>query len=82
LPAVVYGHCAVLKGQARRANGALYYRNYDEFARCLSVLLERRELARELGQQGLAYVNREYRWPTVIAKIDALLAQIAAAPTA
>ncbi|MEQ1908241.1 MAG: glycosyltransferase family 4 protein [Vicinamibacterales bacterium] len=76
LPALVNGHCAVLKGQARRANGALYYHNYDEFARCLNVLLDRRDLARELGQQGLAYVNREYRWPTVLGKIDTLLAAV------
>ena len=82
LPAVVNAHCAVLKGQALRANGAVYYRNYDEFAQCLTLLLERRDLARTLGQQGLAYVEREYRWPNVIAKIDALLAQITGQPTA
>jgi glycosyltransferase involved in cell wall biosynthesis len=79
LPALVNGYCAVLKGQARRANGALYYRNYDEFARGLTVLLERPGLARTLGEQGLAYVEREYRWPTVIAKIDALLARVVTA---
>jgi glycosyltransferase involved in cell wall biosynthesis len=78
LPAVVNGHCAVLKGQALRADGALYYRNYDEFARCVSMLVEQRELARELGRQGLAYVEREYRWPTVLAKIDGLLARVVA----
>lgn len=75
LPAVVNAHCAVLKGQARRADGALYYRNYDEFARCLTRLLGDRPLARQLGQQGLAYVEREYRWPTVVARIDDLLAR-------
>jgi glycosyltransferase involved in cell wall biosynthesis len=74
--AVVNGHCAVLKGQAIRANGALYYRNYDEFARCLGLLLERRDLAQALGQQGRDYVEREYRWPTVIEKIDRLLEQV------
>ena len=57
LPAVVNGHCAVLKGQAERANGALFYRNYDEFARCLSFLLERPDVAHTLGQQGLALVS-------------------------
>ena len=36
-------------------------------------LLERPEVARELGSQGLAYVEQQYRWPTVVAKIDALL---------
>lgn len=80
LPAVVNAHCEVLKGQARRANGALYYRNYDEFARCISVLLERRDIARDLGRQGLAYVEREYRWPIVIGKIDRLLALVAGRP--
>lgn len=78
LPALVNGHCAVLKGQARRANGALYYRNYDEFARGLTVLRERRDVARTLGEQGLAYVEQEYRWPTVVAKIDALLTRVTA----
>lgn len=73
LGAVVNGHCAVLKGQALRANGALYYRNYDEFARVLDYLSERPAVARELGQQGLAYVEREYRWPRVIARIEDLL---------
>jgi len=68
----------VLKGQAQRANGALYYRNYDEFARCLSVLLERPSLARELGRQGLAYVEQEYRWPVVTAKVNALLDEVVA----
>ena len=81
LPALVNGHCAVLKGQARRANGALYYRNYDEFARGLSVLLARRDLTRRLGAQGLAYVEREYRWPTVVARIDDLLARTVARRT-
>ena len=80
LPALVNGHCAVLKGQARRANGALYYHNYDEFARGLNMLLDRRDVARELGRQGLAYVNREYRWPTVLEKIDTLLAAVTASP--
>ena len=70
------GHCSVLKGQALRANGALYYHNYDEFARALDYLLSHREVATGLGQQGLDYVNREYRWPHVVAKIEDLLAQL------
>ncbi len=69
LPAVVNAHCSVLKGQALRANGALYYRNYDEFARvCHRAARAARSWRATLGQQGLAYVDREYRWPTVIAQ--------------
>ena len=62
------GRCQVLKGQALRANGALYYHDYDEFARALEYLLGRPEIARELGRQGLDYVEREYRWPHVMAR--------------
>ena len=73
IPALVNGRCRVLKGQALRANGALYYHNYDEFARGLELLLGQPELARDLGAQGLRYVEREYRWPTVMAKIEGVL---------
>jgi glycosyltransferase involved in cell wall biosynthesis len=78
LAALVNGHCSVLKGQALRANGALYYHNYDEFARALEYLLTNGEVALQLGRQGLDYVNREYRWPHVIGKIENLLAQLQA----
>ncbi len=76
VPALVNGHCAVLKGQARRSDGALYYRNFDEFARALSFLLAHADVARPLGQQGLAYVDREYRWPHVIQKVDDFLTRL------
>jgi hypothetical protein len=29
-----------------------------------------------LGRQGEAYVEREYRWPTVMARVEALLTQV------
>jgi glycosyltransferase involved in cell wall biosynthesis len=74
--ALVNGHCSVLKGQALRADGALYYHNYDEFARALEVLLGHPDVAPQLGRQGLAYVNREYRWPHVVAQIEDLLERI------
>ena len=73
VPALVNGRCSVLKGQALRADGALYYQNFDEFARCLDYLLGRPDLGRQLGQQGLAYVEREYRWPHVLHRIQQLL---------
>jgi glycosyltransferase involved in cell wall biosynthesis len=76
LGAIVNGHCAVLKGQARRANGALYYHNYDEFARAVEFTLEQPQTMRQLGQQGLAYVDQHYRWPHVMAQIEDLLVRV------
>jgi glycosyltransferase involved in cell wall biosynthesis len=78
VPGLVNGHCAVLRGQALRSNGALYYRDFGEFAAGLNLLLGNPATARRLGEQGLAYVNREYRWPHVMAKIESLLSAVGA----
>ena len=76
LPALVNARCKVLRGQVERADGGLYYGNAVEFIAALDYLLEHQDLARQLGRQGLAYVDREYRWPIVTGKIDALLDRI------
>jgi glycosyltransferase involved in cell wall biosynthesis len=73
VPAIVNGLCAVLKGQVRRANGGLYYRSSAEFAEAVDTLCGAEPERRALGAQGQAYVEREYRWPTVMARVDALL---------
>jgi glycosyltransferase involved in cell wall biosynthesis len=73
VPAIVNGHCAVLKGQVRRANGGLYYRSPAEFAEAVETLRTADADRRRLGAQGQAYVEREYRWPTVMARVEALL---------
>ena len=73
MPALVNARCAVLRGQACRAHGGLYYRTGAEFRAALDYLLERPETARTLGAQGLAYVEREYRWPDVLRKIEDVL---------
>jgi glycosyltransferase involved in cell wall biosynthesis len=75
-PALINGRCDVLRGQALRSDGALYYRDYDEFARALDYLLRHPDVARQLGRNGLAYVDREYRWPHVTAKLETFLASL------
>jgi glycosyltransferase involved in cell wall biosynthesis len=73
LPALVNARCKVLRGQVERANGGLYYGNAVEFTAALDYLLDHPAESRQLGRQGLDYVEREYRWPTVMAKIEAIL---------
>jgi glycosyltransferase involved in cell wall biosynthesis len=74
VPALVNGRCRVLRGQALRADGALTYRNADEFAEGAGYLARNAGAARQIGRQGRAYVDREYRWPNVMAKLEGLLA--------
>ena len=75
-PALVNAYCKVLQGQVRRASGGLYYRSSREFQEALSWLLSHATGRRELGAQGLAYVDREYRWPTVIGRVESLLQEV------
>jgi glycosyltransferase involved in cell wall biosynthesis len=73
-PVIVNARCDVLLGQVRRANGGLYYRSSEDFAGAVARLASDAELARTLGRQGLAYVDREYRWPLVLERIESILA--------
>ncbi|MEQ1760899.1 MAG: glycosyltransferase family 4 protein, partial [Vicinamibacterales bacterium] len=75
-PALVNGQCAVLAGQVSRANGGLAYRSAREFAEALDYLLDHPVERDVLGSQGLAYVEQEYRWPTVLARVESLLARV------
>ncbi len=60
----------------RRANGGLYYQDQSEFSVGLEYLLTNPAEAKVLGKQGMDYVNREYRWPTVMERVESLLAKV------
>ena len=76
-PALVNGHCSVLRGQVQRANGGLYYTSYEEFAEALTWLLDHPGEAAALGESGRAYFDVHYSWDVVMAKYDRLLARVA-----
>jgi glycosyltransferase involved in cell wall biosynthesis len=73
VPAVVNEFCKVLRGQVQRAGGGLYYRSSREFSEALSFLRAHPRERVALGASGLAFVEREYRWPTVLARVERLL---------
>ncbi len=77
-PALVNGRCKVLRGQVVRANGGLYYDNPDEFVETLGYLVENPDTADQLGRQGLEYVEKSYRWPVVMKKVEDFLQQLVA----
>jgi glycosyltransferase involved in cell wall biosynthesis len=78
VPALVNGQCKVLRGQVRRANGGLHYRSAEEFCEALDVLLTQEQTRTAFGRQGLAYVEREYRWPVVVGRVESLLTRVRA----
>ena len=75
VPVIVNGRCAPLRGHIRRADGGLFYDTPAGFSGAVRYLATHRDVASQLGAQGLAYVEREYRWPAVMEKIEAALRQ-------
>ena len=78
VPAVVNEFCKVLRGQVRRANGGLQYRSSREFTEALLFLRAHPRERAALGRAGQTFVEQEYRWPTVVARVDALLTDVRA----
>jgi glycosyltransferase involved in cell wall biosynthesis len=77
-PALVNAGCKVLKGQVSRANGGLYYRSAREFTEALNYLIAHPTEAAAFGQAGRKYVDLEYRWPIVMARVERLLSSVTA----
>jgi glycosyltransferase involved in cell wall biosynthesis len=73
-PVLVNGRCRPLLGQTRRADGGLIYERRDDFVEALRFFVNTPDAARQFGVQGQQYVDREYRWPVVMSKVEALLA--------
>lgn len=59
------GECLVLAGQCRRSGGGLWYRSYEEFAECVSLLARDDEMRTELGKRGSKFTATEYTWERV-----------------
>jgi glycosyltransferase involved in cell wall biosynthesis len=64
-PALVQGRCEVLKGQAMRSGGAIPYEGFAEFETAVNLLIERPDLAQQMGNAGDDYVLANYDWNVV-----------------
>jgi glycosyltransferase involved in cell wall biosynthesis len=76
--ALVNGRCEAMRGQVERAGGGLYYSSYEEFALTLRYLLEKKDVSRQMGLSGQAYLKKNYSWDVILEKYERLLSQIQA----
>jgi glycosyltransferase involved in cell wall biosynthesis len=83
-PVLVNGRCDVLRGQAIRSGGGLYYDSFEDFHEALYTLEAAGPLGAVLGQSGRDYYRRHYAWPVVERKylelFDRLKRERAGAP--
>ncbi len=72
-PVLVHGDCSVTRGHVQRSKGGLFYRTYPEFVEAVEWLREHPELATRMGQNGRAYVQRNYTWTAVAHRFQSLI---------
>lgn len=72
-PVLVHAGSEVMRYQCRKSRGGLWFRNYPEFEESLMMLLARPELRNALAQSGRRFVETEYGWPAVEARLLAAL---------
>ena len=71
-PILVQEAAEPLKEHCLRGQCGLYYSNNREFAGALELLLADPRLRKALGENGFAYVRKNYAWPEILAKYERL----------
>lgn len=82
VPVLVNGWCPVTRHHCAQSGGGLWFENLWEFREAVNWLLDHPEERRRMAQRGRAYVERTYRWDTILDRFEAALARIEAGPRA
>jgi len=76
-PVLVNARSEVLVEHCRQSNAGLYYADRWEFTEALKLLMKDAALRTALGKNGKEYVNRHYRWSSILRKYERLFTRIA-----
>jgi glycosyltransferase involved in cell wall biosynthesis len=79
-PVLANARADVLVEHCVRSNAGLYYANREEFVLALNLLLRDARLRAAMGRNGRAYVNQHYRWSSILAKYETLMARVRGTP--
>jgi glycosyltransferase involved in cell wall biosynthesis len=75
-PVLANARAEVLVEHCRQSNAGLYYADRWEFVEALKLLMRDEPLRRAMGHNGKVYVDRHYRWSTIMAKYERLLSRL------
>jgi glycosyltransferase involved in cell wall biosynthesis len=75
-PVLANARAEVLVDHCRRSNAGLFYADRWEFTEALKLLERDAALRAMMGANGKAYVNRHYRWSTIVAKYERMFARL------
>jgi glycosyltransferase involved in cell wall biosynthesis len=75
-PVLANARSEVLVEHCRRSNAGLYYADRWEFTDALKLLMKDAVLRTSMGANGKAYVNRHYRWSSIMGKYEQLFSLV------
>jgi glycosyltransferase involved in cell wall biosynthesis len=75
---VVNAKCEATREHCERSGGGLWYGRYREFEVIVDTLLDDAGVRGMLAARGRAYVDREFRWGSLIDRYAAFLRRCAA----
>ncbi len=75
-PTLVSADCAVTKNFVSESNGGLYFKDYFEFEGCVNYIVNNKEAAVVMGENGKRYVKERFSWDAVTEKYMRLFSEI------
>lgn len=77
-PVMVNGACAVLKGHCIHSNGALWFTNYQEFAKVIDFYEDPKntDAVDVMHKRSKKYVDENYQWERIIEKLSRLIEKV------
>ena len=67
-PVLVSEQCEVTKHFVKKSKGGLYFSDYFEFESTVNYLLNNREVAEQMGQNGRNFVLEHFKWDIIVKK--------------
>jgi len=75
-PVLANARAEVLVDHCRQSNAGLFYADRWEFAEALKLLLKDAPLRASMGENGRAYVDKNYRWDVIISKYERMFTRL------
>ena len=67
-PTLVSASCAVTRNFVSESNGGLYFDDYFEFEGAVNYIINNKEIAKIMGENGNRYVKERFAWDVIVEK--------------
>ena len=75
-PILANARSEVLVDHCQKSNAGLYYADRDEFVESMKLLAGDHRLRAAMGENGRAYVRKNYRWDVILSKYERMFAKL------